>query len=128
LIQLRDEDDLVAANISTGRLQLQIAGAQLSRRIRAQAPGLYDFEIAGVPGQGAREATVTLLVDERPFLTTSLIVAVDSSAALEGHTASGGCGLVIGDSVRPSWLAWLAIAVAVGLGRRSVGSTARAKR
>lgn len=93
LIQLRDEDDHVAANVDEDRLQLDVSGARVSRRIRAQAPGLYDFEMAGLPNSGADEATVTLLLDDQPFLSTRVAVAVDSSAALEGHTVTGGCSL-----------------------------------
>jgi hypothetical protein len=118
LIQLRDEDGLVATNVDEDRLQLQISGAQLARGIRARAPGLYDFEIAGVPGQGASEATVTVLLDDSPFLSTGLVVAVDSSAALEGYTASGGCGLAAGMGSQQSWIAGLVAAVAMGLLRR----------
>jgi subtilisin family serine protease len=91
LIQLRDEDDHVAANVAERRLRLQLSGAELSRAINEQAPGLYDFEIKGVPNTGASVATVTVLLDEQPFLTKELVVAVDSTAALEGHTISGGC-------------------------------------
>ncbi|HEX2882400.1 MAG TPA: S8 family serine peptidase [Polyangiaceae bacterium] len=120
LIQLRDADDLVAANVDEDRLQLQLSGAQLSRRINARAPGLYDFEIAGVPGQGASEATVTVLLDGRPFLSAGLVVAVDSSAASEGHTASGGCALAAHGGPQQPWLAWLAVIVALGLRRHSV--------
>lgn len=93
LIQLRDEDDRVATNVAENRLQLQLAGAQVSRRIDQQAPGLYDFEVAGLPDTGASVATITVLLDGEPFLSTDVVVAVDSTAALEGHSVTGGCGL-----------------------------------
>jgi MYXO-CTERM domain-containing protein len=104
-------------------LQLQLSGAQLSRRVNARAPGLYDFEVAGVPGQGASEATLTVLLDDRPFLSAGLVVAVDSSAASEGHTASGGCALAAGRAPQQWWLAWLAVMVALGVRRRSAASS-----
>jgi subtilisin family serine protease len=77
LIQLRDEDDHVAANVAERRLQLQLSGAEVSRGINQQAPGLYDFEVKGVPDTGASVATVTVLLDGEAFLTTELVVSFE---------------------------------------------------
>jgi MYXO-CTERM domain-containing protein len=122
LLQLRDEEGHVAANIDEDRLSVQVDGARLSRRLRAQTAGLYDFELAGLVDSGGSQATVTVSFDDRPFLATTIAIAVDSSAQLEGQTVSGGCGIALASgapSERSHWpLAVLGVLVAALQRRR----------
>jgi hypothetical protein len=93
LLQLRDKDGRPVGGVSNRRLALRTNNARIATALKEEVPGLYSFQLRGVPASGGKQAEVTLLFDDHVLATKAIPVALDSSAADEGYQVSGGCSL-----------------------------------
>jgi hypothetical protein len=118
LVQLRDEQGLPVGGVARNRLELRTQRATVDISLRESAPGLYEFGLQGVPDSAGGDASVTLLLDDEPFLSRRFAVAVDSSAANEGYQTSNGCALGQRRPSAFSLASGLLLALVLGLRRR----------
>jgi MYXO-CTERM domain-containing protein len=106
LLELRDENDLVADGFDERRLSFTAAGGRLKRPIFRLGPGLYGFEALAPEGSGGQQLSLSLVFDGRVLAERQVAIGVDRWLAEGEASARGGCGLAASTS-EPSAPAWL---------------------
>jgi hypothetical protein len=91
---VRDDADHVADAFDSGRLTLEVRGAEIVRPLARVTAGMFSFAVAAEPGTGGRTLTLALRFDGRKLAERTVPIAVDPALAGTRPSASGGCAFV----------------------------------
>jgi subtilisin family serine protease len=130
LLWLRDAEGNVF-DLGLERLRVEVASGVLAQGLERVAPGLYGLRVGATPDSVEDALRITVLIDDRPFLTRDL--PIDAAGLVRRPGAEGGCS-VLGpaSSFAPGapggvWAISLVLALRAGRrrARRSPQSSAR---
>jgi hypothetical protein len=91
LLWLRDAEGGVF-DLSLDRLRLEVENGVLAQGLTRVAPGLYALRVGATPDSADAELRITVLIDERPFITHEL--PIDSTGRTARPGSDGGCSAV----------------------------------
>jgi hypothetical protein len=116
MLELRDDDDLVADGFDPSRLSLQVEGGSLTQAPQRLGPGLYDFRVTAPAGSGGERLSLSLGFDGTVLARRQVPIGTDRWLAEGTPLPHGGCSFSAAPRTPRAWLA--ALAALCVLGRR----------
>lgn len=110
LLELRDDQDLVADVADARGLELDVTGGSLLRAPTRLGPGLYDFAVTAPEGSGGRNLGLRLSFNGQALASRQVPIGTDPWVAETAPVARGGCALAPhAEGALPAWLGTLAL-------------------
>lgn len=115
-IEVRDAEGRPADGFDPSLVTVEVENGRLSKSPSRVGPGLFRFEVVGVPSTGGRRMGIVARVGQEEIGRRSLAISPDAFTTTNGVDASGGCSVAAAGSW--GWGGGLALAGIALLGAR----------